>query len=530
MFHHAPGPGAGSRARLTDPEPCTPRAARWVLAASTLGSSMAFIDGSVVSVALPVLQRDLGASVAAAQWIVEAYALFLASLVLVGGAMADRYGRRRIFAAGTVVFSAASLGCAVAPSTAVLVAARALQGIGASLLVPSSLALLGAAFTPETRGRAVGTWSALTSLATAIGPALGGWLVQAISWRAVFVVNLPIGATVLWIAARRVPETRQRAARRVDAAGGALATAGLGALVFGLIEAPTAGIASPRFWAAVGGGVVLLFAFVAHEHRTREPMLPLSLFRHRTFAAANALTLFLYTGLAGLFFILPFVLIQARGQTPAAAGAALLPLVVIVASLSRASGALADRLGPRIPLTLGPVICAAGFALAAVLAPHRSYAASLLPALVVLGLGLAATIAPLTTSILNSVEAKQQGTASGISNAIARLATLFAIALIGIVGSATFNRALDRRLDADRISAAVRRRLDPQRPMLGAMKPPGEASPAERRSIDEGIADGLEATFRAVALGGAGLAIVGAACGAMSGTAASRSGKPSRPS
>jgi EmrB/QacA subfamily drug resistance transporter len=486
-----------------------------VLVASVLGSSMAFIDGSVVSVALPVLQRELGASVSSAQWVVEAYQLFLSALVLVGGALADRFGRKRIFVLGTVVFAAASLGCGIAPSIRWLIGARAVQGLGGALLVPSSLAMLGAAYSEKERGKAVGAWSAWTSLGVAIGPAFGGWMVQAISWRAVFIINLPIAAVVLGIAARKVVETRAPSKRELDILGGVVITAALALLVFGLIETPTAGIASPRSWGPIAAGVVGLVAFLAIERRAAAPMVPLGLFRRRTFAAVNLLTLLIYAALAAMFFFLPFVLIQARGYSPAASGASLLPLVIVVAALSRRAGALADRIGPRLPLTLGPLVIGAGFLLVALLPPDASYAVSLLPGLLVLGFGIGTAVAPLTTTVLNSVDRDDQGTASGINNAIARLAALLAVAGFGILAIGTFERELSRRLDAAQVSPAVRERVHAERTRLGALKPPPDASPEEARAVREGVARGLEAAFRDVNLLCAGLAFLGGACGAV---------------
>jgi len=486
---------------------------RWALAASILGSGMAFLDGSVITVALPVLQSQLGTSVATAQWIVEAYALFLSSLVLVGGSLADRFGRRKIFVLGVVVFAAASLACGLAPGAPTLIAARGLQGIGAALLVPSSLAMLGAAFSASERGKAVGTWSALTSLGSAIGPALGGWLVQAISWRAVFFINLPIAAVLLWITLRKVTETRNPHAGRLDVAGALLATAGLGALVFGLIEAPTRGWSDARVWGSVAAGMAGLAAFVAVERRSRHPMVPLSLFRNRTFTAANLLTLFLYAALAALFFFLPFVLIQARGYTPAASGAALLPLIVLVSGGSRAAGALADRVGPRLPLTLGPAIAGAGFALFAVLPADAGYVVSILPGLVVLGVGIAVTVAPLTAAVLNAVDRADQGAASGINNAIARLAALLAIAVFGIAAAAAFQRELDRQMDAAQVSPETRRILEPERSKLGALRPPPRAAESEKRAIEASVGGALEKSFRYVSGICAVLAGAAAACG-----------------
>ncbi len=475
---------------------------------------MAFIDGSVVNIALPVLQTKLGASAAGAQWVVEAYALALSSLVLTGGTLADRLGRRRVFSAGTVLFAISSLACALSPSVGWLIATRALQGVGAALLVPSSLAVLGAAFGERERGKAVGAWSALTSIAMAIGPALGGWLVETISWRAVFFVNLPIAAGVLAIAAAKIPETRSQAAGRLDAVGAILATAGLGGLVFGLIEAPTAGWGSARTLAPILLGLAALTAFVAVELRSRSPMVPLSIFRSRTFTAANLLTFFLYAAIAAVLFYLPFVLIQARGYSPAAAGASILPLVILIGALSRPAGALADRIGPRWPLTVGPIVAAAGYVLLALGRGDASYAASMLPGLAVLGLGMAIVVAPLTATVLNAAGARHSGAGSGISNAVARVATLLAIAAFGILDAASFGRALDRRLDAARVPAPLRQALDAERSKLGAMRPPAGTGAAEAQTVTDAVRAALDAAFRDVALGSAALAVLASASAA----------------
>ena len=512
--------------RQTHEEPCSPAAGRWVLAATILGSSMAFIDGTVVMVALPVLQTDLGASVSAAQWIVESYSLLLSSLVLVGGSLADRFGRRRIFVIGTVVFDAASLACALSPGIVWIVLSRGAQGVGAALLIPSSLALLGASFAPNRRGRAVGTWSALTAIATSIGPALGGWLVQVVSWRAVFYLNLPIAAAVLLIALRKVPETRNPAAAGLDPAGALLATLGLGSLVYGLIEAPSVGWRDPRAFGAVAGGLAALAGFVAVELRIRHPMVSPALFRVRTFTAANLLTLFLYAALSAVLFFLPFELIQGRGYSPAAAGAAILPFVVVISALSRSSGRIADRVGPRVPLTVGPIVAAAGFAVLAFGDPAASYAASVLPGLTVLGLGMAITIAPLTATVLNAVGADEAGAASGINNAVARVAALLAVAVFGILAAGAFNRSLDRRLGGASLPEPVRRFLDAERSKLGAMMPPAGASAAEAETIGRAIRASLDDSFRVVSLAAAALALAASACAAWG--VARSSSSPSR--
>ncbi len=475
---------------------------------------MAFIDGTAINVALPVLQKNLGASVASAQWVVEAYALFLSALVLVGGSLSDRVGRRRIFSTGIVVFAASSLACGLAPGVSSIIAARTVQGVGAALLVPSSLAILGAAFPPEDRGRAVGTWSALTAISAAVGPALGGWLVQAVSWRAVFFLNLPIASTVLWITARRVPESRNPAAGRLDLAGALLATVGLGALTFGLIEAPATGWRDLRVWGSVSAGAAALAAFLALERRASDPMVPPGLFRIRSFAAANLLTFVLYAALSAALFFLPFDLIQARGYSPAAAGAAVLPLVLVIFLLSRWSGAAADRVGARLPLTIGPIVAAAGFLLLGMSGRFESYALSLLPALSVLGLGMAITVAPLTTAVLNAAGRGDTGAASGINNAVARVASLLAIAVFGILATATFDRSLDRRLDRSGISPRAREAVYTERSKLGAITPPAGISAAEAGAIEDAVRTSLASSFRTVVLGCAGLALLASACAA----------------
>jgi len=487
---------------------------RWILAATILGSSMAFIDGTVVNVALPVLQGSLDASLASAQWIVEAYSLALSSLVLVGGSLADRFGRRRIFSIGTVVFAASSLACALSPNVVWAIVSRGVQGIGAALLVPSSLALLSAAFSEHDRGRAVGTWSALTAVATAIGPALGGWLVQAVSWRAVFFLNLPIAAAVLVIASTKIGESRSPSATRLDWPGTLLATFGLGALVYGLIEAPTAGWGDPRAFGSVSAGVAALAAFLLVERRSRAPMVSPRLFRIRTFTAANLLTFFLYAALSAALFYLPFELIQSRGYSPSAAGAAIFPLIVLVSVLSRPAGMLADRIGPRVPLTVGPLVAAGGYALLAVGRADAPYAVALLPGLVLLGLGMAFVVAPLTATVLNAVGSDEAGAASGINNAVARVAALLAIAVFGILAASAFNRSLDRRLDAAAVSPAVRSALAPERAKGGALKPPAGASETESRAITSATRVSLDAAFRVVALGSGVLALLASGCAA----------------
>ncbi len=416
-------------------------AGRWVLLATVLGSAVASIDATVVGIALPAIGRDFHADLAALQWVVTAYTLTLAGLLLVAGDLGDRYGRKRIFLIGVVWFVLASLLCAAAPDAPVLVAARALQGVGAALLTPGSLAILEASFVPDDRGRAIGAWSGLGGVATALGPFLGGWLVQAASWRLIFLINVPVAAAVIAVAWRHVPESRDSdVTGRVDVAGGLLVTLGLVGLTYGLIDGPGSGWTDPPVLAALVAGVLLLGGFAGRERRTPAPMLPLGLFASAQFTATNMVTFVVYGALGGALFLLPIQLQQVAGYSALQAGISLLPLTVIMLLLSARSGALAARIGPRLQMSLGPVLVGAGLALLARIDHAGNYLTEVLPAVTVFGLGLAATVAPLTATVLAAAPARHAGIASAVNNDVARAAALIAVAVLpaaaGITGAA----------------------------------------------------------------------------------------------
>jgi EmrB/QacA subfamily drug resistance transporter len=414
---------------------------RWVLLATVLGSAMASIDATVVGIALPAIGHDFHASLATLQWVVTAYTLTLAGLLLFAGALGDKYGRKRVFIWGVVWFAVASALCGIAPDAPVLIAARAVQGIGAALLTPGSLAIIEASFRPDDRGRAIGAWSGLSGVGSAIGPFLGGWLIQAVSWRLIFFINLPFAILVVAVALRHVPESRDPAATGpVDVLGGVLVTAGLIGLTYGLIEGPTVGWTKPSPLVALIGGCVLLAAFVWWEHRTAEPMMPLSLFASAQFSAANVVTFAVYGALGGALFLLPIQLIQVSHYTPLQAGISLLPITLIMLALSARSGALAARIGPRLQMTVGPLVIAAGLALFVRIGPSGNYLTEVLPAMLVFGLGLAINVAPLTATVLAAVPAEHAGMASAVNNDVARAAGLIAVAVLpaaaGLTGAA----------------------------------------------------------------------------------------------
>jgi len=497
---------AAGKAKAASSEP-------WILAATILGSSLSFIDGTVVNVALPTMQRDLRATGAEVQWVVEAYALFLAALILVGGSLGDRLGRRLVYAVGIGVFALASVWCGLAPNVTWLIIGRAVQGVGGALLVPGSLAIISASFDGARRGKAIGTWSGFTTVTSALGPVLGGWLVQNASWRWVFFINIPLAALTLALVFWHVPESRDEGEKgRLDVVGALLVTVGLGALVYGLIEwGATSNLGSPVVLGGLAVGVAALALFLLAEGRERNPMMPLSLFRSRTFSGANALTLLLYGGLGGALYFLPFNLQQVQGYSATAAGASLLPFTVVVFALSRWTGGLVGRVGGRIPLTVGPLIVAAGFALFARPDLGGSYWTTYFPAVLVMSVGMALVIAPLTTTVMGAVEQSHSGLASGVNNAVSRTAGLLAIAVLGIAVAGSFNNSLDSRLSALKTSPAVTSGIDGQRGKLAGVQIPAGVGARERATLRRAVDESYVSGFRLAMLIAAGLAVVSAA-------------------
>lgn len=477
---------------------------------------MAFIDGTVVNVALPAIQRDLDASVFEAQWVVESYALFLASLLLVGGSLGDRFGRRRLFTLGVAVFGAASIACALSRDVQQLIAARALQGVGGALLVPGSLALISASYPETERGRAIGTWSGFSGITAALGPVLGGYLVDHYSWAWAFLVNVPLALAALAIAWTRVPESHNPQAKRaLDLRGALLATVGLGGVVYAFVEAPTRHWGSAPVVIAMVIGVAALIGFVVAERRARAPMLPLRFFRNRNFAGANLLTLLLYAALGGGLFFLPLDLIQVQGWSATAAGAALLPFILIMFVLSRWAGRLVDRVGPRLPLIVGPLIAALGFAALALPGVDASYWRGFFPAIVVLGFGMTVTVAPLTTTVMNAVGLDAAGTASGVNNAVSRVAGLLAIAIFGSLMAWAFDARLPEALQAAKVPPDLAAAVQAQRAKLAAVELPAHVGEAAAAVVRRAVGEAFVAGFRWIMVASSLLALAGAAVAAL---------------
>ena len=486
----------------------------WILGATILGSSMAFIDSTAVNVALPVLQADLDASIGDLQWIINGYVLFLASLSLIGGALGDRLGRKRMFIVGITIFAGASAWAGLSPNATSLIIARAVQGIGGAIFVPGSLALIGACFSDAERGRAIGTWSAASALTTVAGPVLGGFLAEEFSWRWVFFINIPIAVAAIALAIARVPESREVVESKIDWLGGALATIGLAGLTYGLTEATNASLSDRTVLASLAIGVTGLVGFGVAEARVPNPMMPLGVFKNRSFTGANILTLFLYGALGGLIFFVPLNLIQIQGYGALAAGLAMCPFMLLIATMSRWSGGLVVKVGAKIPLTVGPSLVGIGlllFTRSGIEGPgFWTYMTQYFPAVFLTGLGMGITVAPLVTVVMSTVDQRLSGLASGINNALSRTAMLLAVAVFGVLSLSLFNGALDDNLAASTASIDVVEYLDGERTKLaGAALPPGlsaEEAASAQLAIDEAFLD----AFRGIIYTGALLAFLSA--------------------
>jgi EmrB/QacA subfamily drug resistance transporter len=467
------------------------------LVATILGSQVVFLDATVVQVALPAIETDLDTGLAGQQWVVEAYLLALVALLLVGGSLGDLYGRRLLFMIGLAGFGVTSILCAAAPNSEFLIASRGLQGFAGALLVPGSLAILTATFEGPARGKAIGTWTAWSGIVTVIGPAAGGFLTESLSWRWIFWVNLPLILATLYLANRYVSESADpEACPGIDFGGISLSALGLGGPVFALIQQPTHGWTDPMVLIPLVGGVVCLGLFVLWEARTRAPMMPLALFRVRNFAAANLATLAAYAGLIGGFFFITLYLQQVAGYSPLEAGLATTPLAVLLFVLSPRFGAISASSGPRLPMTFGPIVAGVGMLLLLRVGVDADYVSEVLPGVAIFGLGLAATVAPLTTTVLNSVEERHAGVASGINNAVSRVAGLLAIAILGAAISGGFASTLDDRLAAETLSSSERNAVADakSRPLAGGAE--GELTAGEREALDPVIRDASHSAFQ----------------------------------
>lgn len=472
---------------------------------------MAFIDSTVVNVALPALQSNLHANIVDVQWVVESYGLFLGALILAGGSFGDVFGRRLMFVLGVAVFAMASAGCGLASNIHQLIIARSIQGVGAAFLVPGSLAIISASFDEKTRGQAIGTWSGFTAITTALGPVLGGWLIQHASWRWVFFINLPLAAVVVAVSFWHIPESRSMSARRIDWLGALVGTVGMGGLVFGFVESTNLGWRNPLVFGSLIVGIAGVVCFVFVESKISSPMVPLALFRSRIFSGANLLTLFLYAALGIFFFLFPLDLIQVQGYSPFATGAAVLPLILLMFALSRWSGGLIARYGARTPLIIGPLIAATGFALFALPSTGGNYWRAFFPAVVVLGFGMAVTVAPLTTAVMSSVDQDHAGTASGINNAVARIAGVLAIAVLGVVMVKAFDLRLTHDLAKLDLSSDVLREIQSRVTRLAGMELPPNLDARSGAAIRAAINHAFIFGFRMVILFCAALAAASSA-------------------
>ena len=489
---------------------CTEGAKRWILVATILASSMAFIDSTAINVALPALQASFQATVVDVQWVVESYGLLLGALILVGGSLGDVFGRRLIFLTGVMIFTVASVVCGIVPNIQLLIIARSIQGVGAALLVPGSLAIISTVFDEKSRGQAIGTWSGFTAITTAIGPVLGGALVEQASWRWVFLINVPLAVAVIAISLWRVPEAHAAVAHRLDWFGALLVTLGLCGLVYGCIESANLGWKNPLIFVSLTGGCVCLVGFVTFEAHTRHPMVPLVLFRGRNFSGANLLTFFLYSALGIFFFLFPLKLIQVQQYSATATGAAILPMILTMFLLSRWSGGLVAHYGARTPLIVGPLIVTIGFVLFALPSTTRNYWGSIFPPIMVLAFGMALTVAPLTTDVMNSVDQDRVGTASGINNAVARIAGVLAIAVLGIVMFWAFRLRFEKLLQHLSLPSAILQDLRGHETELAGLQATSTLDPNTKAALLNMIRQSFVFGFRVIMLLCAGLALASA--------------------
>ena len=489
--------------------PVSKSVGRWVLLATILGSSMAFIDSTAMNVVIPVLQSELNATIPQVQWIMEAYALFMSSLMLLGGSLGDKFGRKRIFALGIVIFTGASIWCGLSPSTSQLIVARAFQGAGGALLIPGSLAIVNISFSDEHRGRAIGIWSGFTAITTTLGPILGGWLAQNLSWRYVFFINVPLALIVLGVLYWRIPESKKaNGEEKLDLWGSLLVTLGLGCIVFGLIDSANVGFGHPKVIIPFIAGGLFLLGFLFYESRTSSPMMPLNLFKSKTFSGGNFIILLFWAAWSGAIFFIPFNLIQLQGYSAAGAGLAFVPLVIVLFLFSPWAGGLVTNYGAKLPIIAGTILASIGFYLFTLPGIGGSYWTTFFPAITILGIGMAIIISPLTTAVMGSVELKESGVASGINNTMGRIAGLLAIAVMGVFALSTFSRSLDYELDSVDLQQETRQYIDDQRIKILLIDIPENVKTETKTYIRNAIDKSFLASFRLMMLISSGLVLL----------------------
>jgi EmrB/QacA subfamily drug resistance transporter len=491
--------------------PVSKSVGRWVLLATILGSGMAFIDSTAMNVVIPVLQSELNATIPQVQWIIEAYALFMSSLMLLGGSLGDKFGRKRIFALGIVLFTGASIWCGLSPNTSQLIVARAFQGAGGALLIPGSLAIVNISFSDEHRGRAFGIWSGFTAITTTLGPILGGWLAQNLSWRYVFFINVPLALIVLGVLYWRIPESKKaNGEEKLDLWGSLLVTLGLGFIVFGLIDSGNIGFGHPKVIIPFIAGGLFLLGFLFYESRTSFPMMPLYLFKSKTFSGGNFISLLFWAAWSGAIFFIPFNLIQLQGYSAVGVGLAFVPLVIVLFLFSPWAGGLVAKYGAKLLVIAGTILASIGFYLFTLPGIGGSYWTTFFPAITILGIGMAIIIPPLTTAVMGSVELKESGVASGINNTVGRIAGLLAIAVMGVFALSTFNRNLDYELDSVDLQQETRQYIDDQRIKILLIDIPENVETETKTYIRSAIDRSFLASFRLMMLISTGLVLLGA--------------------